>query len=182
LNRISKNSKKKSLLDEIDARLEAFENRYPEVVDPDLKKGETDLQREYRFAALREARRQDRIEHPEKYPPSMNWWSLSDHTTHCYYMPRDTPTEEEVEFYRMISKSSGEDFQNLDRYHFHLQSTLDAYNTWLLDDINRWHDWEKLGHIHDGDDLQKWMSHSDNEHHLHKEPPPLSWCHFKKSS
>jgi hypothetical protein len=157
-------SKKK--IDDLDCKVEELEHRSKQQRGEE----ETDRQREARFSKLREARRVDREKHPENYPPTQYWWRGKDNTMHCYYFPRDWyPTDEEVEFYRKIAS----DYDKGIIYRFHSYDMFLAYNHFLLDELSRWDDWVKLGHIHDRNEtLEQWKAHGLEEHHLHKEPPP----------
>jgi hypothetical protein len=123
-----------------------------------------------RFNELRKAREEDRNKHPETYPPTHYWWPFKEYTKRCHYLPHDAfPTEEEVEFYRKVA----DDYNKGIVYRFYYYDTFLAYNRWLLNELDRWKDWEELGHIHSQDEnLEQWKAHCPEEHHLHKEHPP----------
>jgi hypothetical protein len=98
LNRISNNSKKRILTEELDARLGAFEHKYPDVVDPNHKREETDQQKERRFKKLSDARKEEM-----KYRERRHyWWDCRRDEVHSYYFPRDYPTQEEIAWYRHV--------------------------------------------------------------------------------
>lgn len=127
MNGISKNSKKKkSLTDQIDARLGAFERKYPDVVDPNHKREETDQQKEIRFKKLRDSRKEEmKYREPRHY-----WWDCRRDEVHCYYFPRDYPTQEEIDWYKHVL-----DLQRKGEFEgFIYNSTSDAIIEWITDD------------------------------------------------
>lgn len=128
---------------------------------------ETDRQRELRFNELREARRRERLAHPEKYPPTQYWWDPSQ-PRRCHYFPSDLPTEEEVAFYEWIAyEYLGEG----EVYRFHTYDCFLAYNRWSLEELDRWNDYLEFGHVHSlTETLEQWKAHTTDEHHLHRAP------------
>ena len=125
MNRISKNSKRRILTDQIGTKLDVFEHKHSDIVDLNYKREETDQQKERRFKKLRDGRK-EKMKHREK---RHYWWDCRRDEVHCYYFPRDYPTEEEVEWYKHVLKlqKKGE-FKGF-LYH----ATNDAIIEWLTD-------------------------------------------------
>ena len=140
------------------------------------KAEETDYQRELRFTQLRQARQKERDENPERYPPRHNWWKNYEDRC-CHYFPKDIPTEEELEFYKKVATDYHE---KKIAYHFHTYDMFLAYNSWHLEELQRWQDFVDFGHIHDlNETLEQWKAHTTDEHHLHANEPmppvPCGW-------
>jgi hypothetical protein len=173
---------KRPTIIELEKKLEEFENQFvePIIIDANKKRKETDQQRETRFTVLRQARQEDRAKHPENYPPLQYWWRpVRDDNFRCYYFPRDwNQTREEIDFYRKVAS----DYKKGIIYQFQSYDMFLAYNHYIQDEIDRWRDFLKLGHVHSpGENLERWKSHDTDEHHLHKQgwyplpEPPIVW-------
>lgn len=113
----------KRIIDEFNRKAAALEQRSKQFREPEK---ESDEDKERRFKRLRDARKEE-MKHRER---RHYWWDPHKDEVHCYYFPRDFPSDEEISWYKHVlelqKKGEFEGFL----YH----STSDAIIEWITDD------------------------------------------------